>query len=86
MTRKKILLLSVSAGAGHRRAAEALRCCASAAYFEVTAIHLDVMCFVTPRLRKLYTDLYIFLVKRAPALWGYLYQITNDAKSDTPGA
>ncbi|MBC8008016.1 MAG: galactosyldiacylglycerol synthase [Prolixibacteraceae bacterium] len=80
MTQKKILLLSVSAGAGHTRAAEALRSCSSAATFEVTTIHLDVMHFVTPGLRKLYTDFYIFLVKRAPALWSYLYQIANDAK------
>lgn len=79
---KKILLLSVSAGAGHMRAAEALRSCASAANLELEAIHLDVMRFVTPCMRKLYTDFYIFLVRRAPALWGYLYRVTNDAKPD----
>jgi processive 1,2-diacylglycerol beta-glucosyltransferase len=83
MTRKKILLLSVSAGAGHMRAAEALRVCAGAADFEVTAVHLDVMRFVTPRLRMLYTDFYLFLVKRAPALWSYLYRMTNDRKRDS---
>ena len=50
---KKILLLSVSAGAGHMRAAEALR---SHAGDGVTARHLDVMEFVPPAFRKLYTD------------------------------
>jgi processive 1,2-diacylglycerol beta-glucosyltransferase len=82
MTRKRILLLSVSAGAGHMRAAEAIRSYASTPNFNVTAIHLDVMNFVTPGLRKLYTGFYIFLVNKAPALWGFLYQITNEAKPD----
>jgi processive 1,2-diacylglycerol beta-glucosyltransferase len=79
MRQKKILLLSVSAGTGHTRAAEALRSYASASHLEVTAIHLDVMRFVTPRMRTLYTDCYIALVKRTPALWSYLYRITNEA-------
>jgi processive 1,2-diacylglycerol beta-glucosyltransferase len=77
---RKILLLSVSAGAGHTRAAEAIRCCAAGS--GVTAIHLDVMDFVTPVLRKIYTDFHISLVSRAPTLWGYLYQVTNRAQPD----
>ena len=82
MVHKKILLLSVSAGAGHMRAAEAIRSYASAAEFDVTAIHLDVMNFVSPSFRKLYTDFYIFLVNQAPTLWGYLYRISNQSKPD----
>lgn len=82
MTRKTILLLSASAGTGHTRAAEALRSGVSAENAQATAIHLDVLQFVTPLLRMLYTDFYIFLVKRAPALWSYLYRTTNEAKPD----
>jgi processive 1,2-diacylglycerol beta-glucosyltransferase len=82
MAQTKILLLSVSAGAGHIRAAEALRSCATA-HVDIDAIHLDAMAFVTPRLRKVYTDFYIFLVKRAPSLWSYLYHLTNQAKPDS---
>ena len=41
------------------------------------------MHFVTWCLRKLYVDFYIFLLKRVPILWGYLYQVTHDAKSDS---
>jgi len=82
MTNKKILLLSVSAGAGHTRAAEAIRCCAAVPGSGVTAIHLDVMDFVTPLLRNIYTDFHISLVSRAPTLWGYLYQVTNRAQPD----
>ena len=80
MTQKKILMLSVSAGAGHTRAAEALRTYVSTRNCELTATHLDVMHFVTRGMRKLYVDFYIFLVQRAPVLWGILYWITNKAK------
>ena len=61
MPKKKILLLSVSAGAGHMRAAEALRAYAALPEFAVEALHLDVMDFVTTAFRKVYTDFYIKL-------------------------
>jgi processive 1,2-diacylglycerol beta-glucosyltransferase len=76
---KRILLLSVSAGAGHMRAAEALRAAATAHPSKITATHLDVMNFVPAGFRKVYKDLYIELVNRHPALWGYLYHATNEA-------
>lgn len=59
MTQKKILLLSVSAGAGHMRAAEAIRSYASQSDTGVSATHIDVMDFVTAGFRKLYTDFYL---------------------------
>lgn len=83
MPKKKILLLSVSAGAGHVRAAEALRAYAALPEFDVEAQHWDVMNFVTATFRKVYTDFYIKLVNKAPTLWGYLYQMTNEAESDS---
>lgn len=83
MRKKKILLLSVSAGAGHMRAAEALRAYAGLPEFAVEALHLDVMDFVTAAFRKIYTDFYIKLVNKAPTLWGYLYQMSNEAEHDS---
>ena len=88
MARKKVLLLSVSAGAGHMRAAEAIRAYAGLPEFNVAATrvdatHLDVMDFVPSGFRKLYTDFYIKLVNKAPALWGYLYRISNEAEADS---
>jgi len=83
MPQKKILLLSVSAGAGHMRAAEAIRAYANRPDTGVTATHLDVMDYVSKSFRKLYTDFYITLVNKAPTLWGYLYQITNAAQPDS---
>ncbi|MBH1984057.1 MAG: galactosyldiacylglycerol synthase [Burkholderiales bacterium] len=83
---KRILLLSVSAGAGHLRAAQAIEAYATQDDGEGSAAiasHLDVMDFVTPAFRKLYTDFYIKLVNKAPALWGYLYHATHDAPRDS---
>ncbi len=81
---RRILLLSVSAGAGHMRAAEAIRAAALARGEAVEATHLDVMDFVSPAFRKLYADYYISLVNKLPAVWGYLYQVTNDADPAAP--
>jgi processive 1,2-diacylglycerol beta-glucosyltransferase len=83
MTVKKILLLSVSAGAGHMRAAEAIRAFAAKDETEIEATHLDVMNFVPAGFRKIYTDFYINLVNKYPTTWGYLYQVTNDAEPDS---
>lgn len=76
---KRILLLSVSAGAGHVRAAEALR-----SYAEqdpaLTTLHLDVMDYVPDSFRKLYADFYIKLINHHPQLWGLLYRRSADIK------
>ncbi len=83
MRPKKILLLSVSAGAGHMRAAEAIRATASEIASDIEVLHLDVMDFASSGFRKLYTDFYIKLVNHAPALWGYLYSASNEAETDS---
>ncbi len=82
MTQSRILVLSASAGTGHTRAAEALRSCASTEQLRIEATHLDTLQFVTPLLRFVYTDAYLFLVRRMPALWGHLYRTANTAGRD----
>ncbi len=77
---QKILLLSVSAGAGHQRAAQAIAASAAENYPDWQVLHLDVMNYVTSGFRKIYTDFYLQLVNKAPALWGYLYQVSHEAK------
>ncbi len=76
---RKVLFLSVSAGAGHVRAAEALRVAATAHPSSREATHLDVMDFVPRGFRKVYTDLYLGLVNKHPELWAHLYRATNEA-------
>ncbi|RSZ58751.1 galactosyldiacylglycerol synthase [Massilia atriviolacea] len=65
------------------RAAEAIRAAAGAAPGGVEATHLDVMDYVPYAFRKMYTEFYLKLVNKAPALWGYLYQASNDARPDS---
>lgn len=82
-SQKKILILSVSAGAGHGRAAEALRAQALLDYPQIEVKHVDVMQYATAAFRKVYTDFYLHLVNKAPSLWGYLYNYSNEAKPDS---
>lgn len=83
MVTTKILFVSASAGNGHTRAAEALRIHACGA--DVTATHIDILEFVSPLLRTLYTKVYSWLVKHAPGVWRHVYQTTHHAKLDGPG-
>jgi processive 1,2-diacylglycerol beta-glucosyltransferase len=82
---KKILLLSVSAGAGHVRAAEAIRAFAVEHPAGVEVVHLDVMDFVPAGFRSLYAGQYIKLVNDYPEFWSYLYRKTNEALPQAPG-
>ncbi len=77
MSAPHLVVLSVSAGAGHVRAAAAV--CAQAEAAGLRATHIDLMQRVPPWFRWLYADLYAALVKRAPLLWAWLYQSMNSA-------
>ena len=81
---KKFLILSVSAGAGHMRAAEAVKAHAALLPTPVKAVHVDVMTLVPDTFRRLYADSYIKLVESLPALWGYLYQKADTVPRDAP--
>ncbi|TDR42508.1 monogalactosyldiacylglycerol synthase [Tahibacter aquaticus] len=78
---RRLLLLSVSAGAGHGRAADALHAAAVAEH-GAEALHLDVMDYVPAAFRKLYTDFYLRLVEKFPSLWAQLYRITDETPPD----
>ncbi|HEY6125404.1 MAG TPA: glycosyltransferase [Steroidobacteraceae bacterium] len=74
-----LLVLSVSAGAGHVRAADALVKAAEAAHPPLAATHIDVLTLVPQEFKKLYGEQYIRLVEKMPQLWSFLY-----SKSDRP--
>ncbi|MCC6071956.1 glycosyltransferase [Massilia sp. GCM10020059] len=80
----KLLFVSASAGNGHTRAAEALKRHASGA--DIASSHIDILEFVSPLLRTLYTDVYSSMVNHAPPLWRHVYQTTHRAKPDGRGA
>lgn len=79
---RRLLLLSVSAGAGHGRAAEALRAQAALSFPGVEAKHIDVMTLVPRSFRALYTDYYIKIVAHHPSVWAYLYHATDKMPRD----
>lgn len=79
MPEQRVLIISVSAGSGHVRAAQALL--ASSSQFQhVTARHIDVMTTVSRSFRGIYSDFYRHLINHAPALWAYLYKKTDLAQ------
>ena len=80
---QRIAILSVSAGAGHVRAAQALQAAAERWYPDVEVTHVDVMELVPKLFRKVYTDTYIKVVEHHPAFWGYLYARTDREKVDS---
>ncbi|GAA0769709.1 galactosyldiacylglycerol synthase [Ideonella azotifigens] len=77
-TPQDLLILSVSAGNGHVRAAQALAAAAATLQPACSATHVDAMAHVAAGFRKVYTDWYIQLVNRAPELWSYLHQKTDE--------
>ncbi|MEJ1168898.1 MGDG synthase family glycosyltransferase [Variovorax sp. CCNWLW235] len=79
----KILILSVSAGNGHVRAAQALEAAMQSAPPHA-AVHIDAMAHVAGGFRKVYTDWYIQLVNRAPELWSYLHQRADATPHHAP--
>ncbi len=80
-TRQRLLLLSVSAGAGHVRAAQAIEA-AALARGDVEVTHLDVLTLVPTWFRKAYGEWYLDLVERHPNLWAHLYQKSDRTPAD----
>ncbi|MDK9718605.1 MAG: hypothetical protein OEL57_11980 [Trichlorobacter sp.] len=81
--RKKLVIFSVSAGAGHVRAAQALVAATKQCYPLVDAVHIDLMDHVPQLFRKVYADSYLKVVESHPALWGYLYDKSDHDKPNS---
>jgi processive 1,2-diacylglycerol beta-glucosyltransferase len=80
---KSLLVLSVSAGAGHLRAADAVVKAAESAQPPLRATHIDLLSLVSKDFRKLYGEQYIKLVEKVPQLWSYLYTKTDKPSRDS---
>lgn len=69
----RVLILSASAGAGHLRAAEALK----QAFIELNAArevrHVDTLDYTNKVFRHLYSQTYLEMVNSAPEMLGWLY-------------
>lgn len=70
---ERVLILSASAGAGHVRAAEALK----NAFKEMNAAHeirhVDTLDYTNKVFRRLYSKTYLDMIKSAPEMLGWLY-------------
>ena len=77
----RLLVLSAGAGAGHNRAAEAVREHAREA--GVDAEWFDSLHFTGRVFRTLYAESYIWMASHSPALWGMLYTMMGK-RSERP--
>ena len=82
-TPTRLLILSVSAGAGHVRAAQALQAAARSTNPPLDATHVDLLSIVPKEFKKLYGDQYIKLVEKSPQLWSWLYSKSDRPSRDT---
>ena len=69
----KTLILHASAGAGHKRAAEALSAAFQAAGSGHQVVVHDILNFTPPLFRRSYAKGYLDVVRTVPELWGYMY-------------
>jgi processive 1,2-diacylglycerol beta-glucosyltransferase len=70
----RILILSASAGAGHNRAAEAIRESAKAYCPGVDTEWVDSLKYTNKVFSKLYEQSYVWMASYSPSLWGILYK------------
>ena len=80
---KRLLLVSVSAGNGHVRAAQAIVTHAWRDFPHLRLHHIDMMQIVPTIFRKLYSDLYLKIASGLPEVWGWLYRKTDCEPGDS---
>lgn len=73
-SKKSILVVSATVGAGHVRAGEALLAAGEFLSTPVTINHQDILDFTFPLFRKVYSKSYYTVVTTSPELYGYLYK------------
>lgn len=71
---KRVLILSANVGAGHTRAAEAIKLSFQKQYPQLEILVVDSYRYASAFLGKVAADGYIQMVKRWPKLYGYLYE------------
>ena len=76
LSSKKILLLHATAGAGHRKAAEAVYHGLKARGVD-GAVLVDALDHTGPFFRKAYSQGYEFMVGKLPKLWAVFFELTD---------
>jgi len=75
---RKVLILSVSAGTGHTKAAEALEKVFRKQPGVGEIRHVDALRFTNKLFRDFYSKLYIQLVQKAPTILGFVYRNSDE--------
>lgn len=78
MTKKRVLIISTSAGTGHVRAAQALEKEFSGDPRVSEVIHGDALDYTNKLFREFYSTLYMRLVRAAPDLLGWVYRASDE--------
>ncbi|HDZ77435.1 MAG TPA: hypothetical protein ENH41_05075 [Candidatus Omnitrophica bacterium] len=76
----KILIVYATAGAGHRRAAEAIYNQAKKKNLDATIV--DILDYANPLFRCFYSRGYILLIKYFPFVWKIIFYISNNPKDN----
>jgi processive 1,2-diacylglycerol beta-glucosyltransferase len=77
-SRKRVLIVSASAGTGHLRAGAALEKAFSADPRVGEVVHEDALKYTNKLFREFYSGLYTKMVKNAPTLLGYFYRTSDE--------
>jgi processive 1,2-diacylglycerol beta-glucosyltransferase len=78
VTLNRVLVLSVSAGAGHVRAAQAIERALIATGRVREVRHVDILQYTSKLFRRVYAEAYLDLVNRAPDVLGWLYDYFDE--------
>ena len=78
---KKVLIISVKAGAGHLKAAEALEVCLKNEYPDIEVKNTDLLDHASALIKFLYGQMYIDIVKAVPELFAYGYKNYESTKN-----
>jgi len=70
---ERVLIISVSAGAGHLRAAQAVEKAFSLLDAAKEVRNVDVLQYTNKLFHELYSKAYIDIVDKTPEIWGWLY-------------
>lgn len=80
---KRILIISASAGSGHVVAARAVEQAmggVQAYEREMEVTHVDLLQLSTALYKMIYRDVYLYMAKRTPLLYGYIFTTSDQLK------
>lgn len=76
----KVLLLHAPFGSGHKKAAEAISKASLQISSNIQVKIVDSLTLANPLFRWISVRSFTQIVKRAPSIWGYFYETTDDKK------